>query len=123
MTHRPEVLSEAGRQMGGFEPFLAVLGESPELRVLHELVVNPEHEYTKVDLASGANVARVTLDKVLDKFLNHGLVEKARTVGHITLYRLNEKNQLVQEFVQFNDRLSLRVAEAEAAKAAYAAAN
>ena len=102
----------------GEPPFLGVLGETSQLRVLSELLASPDYAYTKLQLATDAGVARTTLDRVLATLLARGMVVEARRIGHIRLYRLNAESPLVKALDRFSDALaestSAAVRDAEA---------
>ena len=87
------------RSEQGGAPFAGLLGDSPELRVLRELVVDPDHAYTKLELASAARVSRTTLDQVLQRFEELGAVVEERRIGRVRLIRVNSENKVVAAFV------------------------
>jgi len=104
----------------GWAPFRGIFGDYPELRVFHEFVTEPEHEFTKSELASGSKVTRgATLDRVLERFLESGVIVEARKVGHIRLYKLNPKSPLTPAFAAFNRELTRRVAAQDATDAPF----
>lgn len=107
----PQTLEDGMHVEGeNLAPFGQILGDSPELRVMQELVSAPDFEYTKLQLANGAKVSRTTLDRVLEKFTLWGVVVQTRKIGHITLYQLNGANPISQAFERFTREMSIVIA-------------
>lgn len=85
--------------------FVEFLGDTPLVRVLDFLLENKIFDYTKTDIARGAETSRVSLYKILPSFIEHKIVVKTRKIGGTELFKLNEKSPIVQELQMLDFRL------------------
>ena len=87
--------------------FIRVLGiKSPVLKVLDFLMDNECFDYSKTDIAEGANLSRATLFKAWPKLEALDLITATRSVGQAKMYRLNKKNPIVKKLMELDDTIS-----------------
>jgi|SRR3989338_11008072 len=76
---------------------LEFFGDRPFFRVVDFLLENRLQDFSKSEIARGADVSWATLYALWPKFERQGIVKATRKVGNITLYQLNEATPLVKE--------------------------
>ncbi|MCX6676861.1 MAG: hypothetical protein NTU95_02810 [Methanothrix sp.] len=87
--------------------FIRELGiKSPMLKVLDFLMDNETFDYSKTDIAEGAEMSRATLFKVWPRLEALDLITATRTVGQAKMYRLNKKSPLVKKLMELDDVIS-----------------
>ncbi|MGB5100337.1 MAG: hypothetical protein WBN94_07050 [Methanothrix sp.] len=87
--------------------FIRELGiKSPLLKVLDFLMDNEAFDYSKTDIAEGAEMSRATLFKVWPRLEALDLITATRTVGPAKMYRLNKKSPLVKKLMELDDVIS-----------------
>jgi hypothetical protein len=87
--------------------FIRELGiKSPMLKVLDFLMDNEAFDYSKTDIAEGAEMSRATLFKVWPRLEALDLITATRTVGQAKMYRLNKKSPLVKKLMELDDAIS-----------------
>src|SRR3989344_5153741 len=86
--------------------FLDYVGDNPRMRVLQHLIEGREFDYTLTDMLN-ANVSWGTLNSLVPKLLNLGIVLKTRKIGRATLYKLNQNNMVVKQLITVYDKLIL----------------
>lgn len=86
--------------------FLDHVGDSPRMRVLQYLIEGRAFDYTLTDLLN-ANVSGGTLNNLLPKFLELGMVVKTRKIGRATLYKINKDNFVAKQLIFLYDSLIL----------------
>ena len=87
--------------------FLKYIGDNPRMRVLQYLIEGREFDYTLTDLLH-AGVSWGTLNTLVPKLLELGIVVKTRKIGRATLYKLNQQNIAVKQLVELYDTLLLK---------------
>ena len=90
--------------------FLDHVGDTPRMRVLQYLVEGRDFDYTLTDMLN-AGVSWGTLNTLLPKLLELGIVIKTRKIGRATLYKLNSQNQTSKQFIALYDSLILQKLE------------
>lgn len=85
--------------------FVALLGDSPVIRVLNHLLIFREFDYSLTDIAEGSDVAWSTLNLIWPKLEKLGLVVNTRRVGKAKMFKLNAKNEYVKKLIAFSDAL------------------
>ncbi len=83
-----------------------LLGNSKHLKVLDYLLDNQELDYSKSDIAEGAEISRTTLNKILGELLESEIALESRKVGNARMFKLNRANLMVLELLEFDKRLS-----------------
>ncbi|MCG2718465.1 MAG: hypothetical protein L6408_06505 [Nanoarchaeota archaeon] len=90
--------------MGEAEALEGLFGNSPEAK-LWDFLIGTSTDFTKKELAEGAEISRATLYKILSKFLEWKTLIKTRKIGNVELYKLNKKNPVVKAIDEFNNVL------------------
>lgn len=85
--------------------FTAVFGDAPHARVLDFLLETDAPDHTISDIARAAGVARPTVYKIVDDFLDEGLLQETRTVGNMRFFGLNAKSRAVRELARVRPHL------------------
>ncbi|MBN2014039.1 MAG: helix-turn-helix domain-containing protein [Candidatus Altiarchaeota archaeon] len=87
--------------------FKRVFGDSPTIKVIDFLLAERGlYDYTLSDISKNSGVSWSTLHRIFPGLLETGIVEQTRTIANARLYRLDEKNPLVQELVKVDVRIS-----------------
>jgi len=73
-----------------------IFGNSPQVKVIDYLVAHPWAEFSKTELADGAQITRPTLYKLLDNLLAEDLVIETKKVGNTQLYQTNRKSLVIK---------------------------
>ena len=76
------------------------------MRVIDFLLDDPDRDYTKTEIASGASVSRPTLYKIWNRLKALELLKSTRKFGRTELYRLNVESELVRSLLRFDNQLS-----------------
>jgi len=80
--------------------FLKSYGDSPMLRVLDFLIVFSEFDYSMKDIAKNAKIGYTTLKLLWKTLVDRKIVILTRTVGKAKMYKLNQENPEVKEFIK-----------------------
>ena len=86
--------------------FLDYVGDAPRMRILQYLIEGRDFDYTLTDLLN-AGVSWGTLNTLVPKLLELGIVVKTRKIGRATLYKINQENIAVKQLVYLYDKLLL----------------
>jgi hypothetical protein len=87
--------------------FIRELGiKSSMLKVLDFLMDNEVFDYSKTDIAEGAELSRATLFKVWPKLEALRLITATRMVGQAKMYRLNKQNPITKKLMELDDAIS-----------------
>ncbi|CEL24814.1 winged helix-turn-helix domain-containing protein [Methanobacterium formicicum] len=73
-----------------------IFGECPQVKLIDFLVAHPWSEFSKTELAEGAQITRPTIYKLLDKLLAENLVIKTKKTGNIQLYQTNRNSPVIK---------------------------
>lgn len=73
-----------------------IFGNCVQVKLIDFLVAHPWSEFSKTELADGAQIARPTVYKLLDTLLDENLVIKTKKVGNIQLYQTNIKSPVIK---------------------------
>lgn len=84
--------------------FLEYVGDSPRMRVLQYLIEGREFDFTLTDMLN-AGVSWGTLNQLIPKLLELGIVAKTRKIGRATLYTLNKNNEVAKQLMKIYDTL------------------
>lgn len=96
--------------MGEESVFLENVGNSPRMRVLQYLIEGREMDYTLTDMLH-AGVSWGTLNQLLPKLVELGIVVITRKIGRATLYKINQGNEAVKQLIILYDKLVLQQLE------------
>lgn len=87
--------------------FLEYVGDNPRMRILQYLIEGRDFDYTLTDLIN-AGVSWGTLNMLIPKILELGIIIKTRKIGRATLYKINQNNVAVKELIKLYDNLILK---------------
>lgn len=82
--------------------FIQTLGDYPLIRVLDFLIYSRDFDYPITEIAKNAGVNFQTLKKLWPQLEQNGTIVSTRTLGGITLYRINTANPVVKKLIEFN---------------------
>ena len=85
--------------------FTKAIGNTPKIKVLEFLIEGRELDYSVSDIAEGAGIARTTLFRIWDDFVELGIVKPTRVIGNAKLYKVNLENAFVKKMVDLFDTL------------------
>lgn len=86
-----------------------VLGDYPQIKVIDYLLMNPFAELSKLQIAVGAEISRITLNKFIDDLIDKELIIKSNN----SKYHLNLQSPIVVNLNKFLDGLN-KIATEEA---------
>lgn len=86
--------------------FLNYIGDSPRMRILQYLIEGREFDYTLTDMLN-AGVSWGTLNQLIPKLSELGIVVKTRKIGRATLYKINKDNFMAKQLIELYGRLIL----------------
>ncbi|MCK4319825.1 winged helix-turn-helix transcriptional regulator [Candidatus Micrarchaeota archaeon] len=72
-------------------------GDTPIIRIIDFLLENRLFDYSKKEIIEQTGLAKATFYKYWDRLVDLGLVMITRSFGKTKLYRLNEKNPIVEK--------------------------
>lgn len=96
--------------------FLDFFGDTPLFRILDFLIENRGFDYSKTEIAKGADIGWSTLFKIWGKIEEAQLVKLTRTYGNTKLYKLNEQNPIVQKLILIEWDLIKKYADVDTQK-------
>ncbi len=86
--------------------FLEHIGDNPRMRVLQYLIEGKDFDYTLTDLLN-AGVSWGTLNTLVPKLLELGMIVKTRKIGRATLYKINQNNSTARQLIKLYESLIL----------------
>lgn len=87
---------------------LQYLGPSPVLRMIDFFLDNPISDYSKNEIAKRLEMSRATFFKYWAELEKSGAVKITRKIGRATLYKLDDKNEIVKHLVRLDMALARR---------------
>jgi len=87
---------------------IELFGHTPELRVLDFLLDNNIFDYTKTEIARGANITRPTLYRFWEKLEKAGLIIKTRKINRTQLYKINLESSIINKIMEIEMKASLK---------------
>ncbi len=87
--------------------FLDYIGDSPRMRILQYLIEGRDFDYTITDLLH-AGVSWGTLNQLVPRLVELGIVVKTRKIGRATLYKINRQQEVSQQLIILYDKLILQ---------------
>lgn len=75
-------------------------GDAPLMRVIDFLVENRGIDYSKTEIARGAEIGWSTLFKIWNRLEKNQIVKKTRVYGNTKLYTLNTKSPVVEKLLK-----------------------
>ncbi len=91
--------------------FLEHVGDNPRMRIFQYFIEGRDFDYTLTDLLH-AGVSWGTLNHLVPKLLELGIVTKTRKIGRATLYKINQQNETAKQLILLYDKLILRQLDA-----------
>lgn len=88
-----------------------ILGDYPQIKVLDYLLTNPFAELSKLQLAVGSEISRITLNKFIDDMIDKQLIIKCSN----SKYKLNIESPIIIKLNMILDELN-KIAITEAMK-------
>ena len=82
--------------------FLEVIGDYPINRVLDFLITFKNYDYSMTDIAKSSNVGWTTLNSFWKDLEKYKIIIFTRLVGKAKMYKLNEKNPVVQQLIKMH---------------------
>lgn len=86
--------------------FLNYAGDNPRMRILQYLIEGRDFDYTLTDLLQ-AGVSWGTLNMLVPKLTELGILIKTRKIGRATLYKINQNNLAAKQLIGLYDKLIL----------------
>ena len=84
---------------------LNLTGDMPLFRIVDFLLDNKGMDFSKTDIAKGAEISRASLFNYWAEIEKYGIVKKTRSFGKTKLYTLNSKNPVTQKIIELEKTL------------------
>ena len=81
-------------------------GENPLVKTIDFLLMYPNFDYSKSQVAKETRVSRITMEKIWKNLLKNGIIIKTREMGRGNMYKLNVENPRVKVLMKFDFELS-----------------
>ncbi len=94
------------------------LGDQPFTRVVDFLLENMDFDYSKTEIAKGAEIGWTTLYKVWGRLVEFDLVTPTRRYGKTQLYKINKESPVVKKLLALEIELIEQYNPAHKAQAA-----
>ncbi|RAP50248.1 MAG: hypothetical protein BZ136_01800 [Methanosphaera sp. rholeuAM74] len=79
-----------------------IFGDYPQIKVIDYLLTNPFAELSKLQLAVGSDISRITLNKFIDDLISKQLIIQTSN----SKYKLNLKSPIIIKLNMFLDELN-----------------
>ena len=79
---------------------LNLTGELPLFKIIDFLLENKGMDFSKSDIANGAEISRASLFNYWNEIEKYGIVKVTRSFGKTKLYTLNVKNPVTQKIIE-----------------------
>jgi len=84
---------------------LNLTGDLPLFKIVDFLLDNKGMDFSKTDIAKGAEISRASLFNYWAELERHGIVKTTRSFGKTKLYTLNNKNPVTQKIIELEKTL------------------
>jgi len=84
---------------------LNLTGELPLFKIIDFLLENKGMDFSKSDIANGAEISRASLFNYWNEIEKYGIVKVTRSFGKTKLYTLNVKNPVTQKIIDLEKTL------------------
>ena len=84
---------------------LNLTGDMPMFKIVDFLLDNKGMDFSKTDIAKGAEISRASLFNYWTEIEKHGIVKTTRSFGKTKLYTLNNKNPVTQKIIELEKTL------------------
>src|SRR3972149_9115248 len=95
---------------------LNLTGDIPLFRIIDFLLENKGIDFSKSDIAKGAEISRASLFNYWEEIEKHSIVRVTRSFGKTKLYALNSKNPVTQKIIELERTLIAEAMEKAAWK-------
>lgn len=82
--------------------FVEIFGNNPVIKVLDFLITFQVFDYPMTEIAKNSGVSYSTLQTIWSGLVKNNIVIKTRRVGKSDLYKLNTRNQAVQQLIKLD---------------------
>ena len=84
---------------------LNLTGDMPLFKIIDFLLDNKGMDFSKTDIAKGAEISRASLFNYWVELEKHGIIKTTRSFGKTRLYTLNNKNPVTQKIIELEKTL------------------
>lgn len=84
---------------------LNLAGDMPMFKIIDFLLENKGMDFSKLDIAKGAEISRASLFNYWNEIEKHGIVKVTRSFGKTKLYTLNVKNPVAKKIIELEKAL------------------
>ncbi len=84
---------------------LNLTGEMPLFKIIDFLLENKGMDFSKSDIAKGAEISRASLFNYWAELERYGIIRVTRSFGKTKLYTLNSKNPVTQKIIELEKTL------------------
>ena len=84
---------------------LNLTGDMPLFKIIDFLLDNKGMDFSKTDIAEGAEISRASLFNYWNELERHGIIKVTRSFGKTKLYTLNSKNPITQRIIELEKAL------------------
>ncbi|HLD06008.1 MAG TPA: winged helix-turn-helix domain-containing protein [Candidatus Nanoarchaeia archaeon] len=84
---------------------LTLTGDMPLFKIIDFLLEHKGMDFSKADIARGAEISRASLFHHWNEIEKHGIVKVTRRFGKTNLYTLNSKNPVAQRIIELEKTL------------------
>lgn len=84
---------------------LNLTGDMPLFKIVDFLLDNKGMDFSKTDIAKGAEISRASLFNYWAELERHRIVKKTRSFGKTRLYTLNSKNPVTHKIIELEKTL------------------
>jgi predicted transcriptional regulator len=91
--------------MEGQSLLLNLTGDMPLFKIVDFLLDNKGMDFSKKDIAKGAEISRASLFNYWAELEKHGIIKTTRSFGKTKLYTLNSGNPVTQKIIELEKTL------------------
>ena len=84
---------------------LNLTGDMPLFKIIDFLLENKGMDFSKKDIAEGADISRASLFNYWGELEKQGIIKTTRSFGKTKLYTLNSKNPITQKIIELEKTL------------------
>ena len=84
---------------------LNLTGDMPLFKIIDFLLENKGMDFSKKDIAEGADISRASLFNYWGELEKQGIIKTTRSFGKTKLYTLNSKNPITQKITELEKTL------------------
>lgn len=83
-----------------------ILGNLPVIWILDFFIDNPDHDYTRAEIAHYTQVGPTAMKDGFKCLARCGVVIETRKIGGVPLYTLDRENEMTQSLIEFDESLT-----------------